>query len=45
MDSDFDINSYIERYCNTYHCSPEAAAQEKIVQNVKEYYEQQRKEN
>lgn len=37
---DEDLKRYIERYCRMYGLTPEEAMKEKVVQDVKEYYEE-----
>ncbi len=34
-----DFEEYVEKYCRTYNVTPEEAKKHKLVQNVKEYYE------
>lgn len=35
-----DFESYLERYCNLYHITPDEAKKHKIVQEVQIYYEE-----
>ena len=37
---DENLKGYVERFCKTYDMTPEEAVQEKLVQHVKEYYEE-----
>ena len=35
-----NFETYLEEYCRSHHISKEVAMQEKIVQEVKKYYEE-----
>ncbi len=39
-DNDFDI--YLNKYCTSYHLSPEEAIKHRLVQEVKAYYEEKK---
>ena len=40
MEAKTSYEIYLERYCKTYHITPEEAEQHVIVKDVKAYYEE-----